>query len=644
MKWYILILFIFSIFFLTLLSKATVFCEYTTTTNCHACPEVSKILYDIYNSHNYPFYYVSLITDKNSGADKRAKEYNVYGYPTAFMDGGYKVIFGKHPKENYINAIEKCMQRNTKNVFIKINTRWEKDGLKISVNVSNDEVAYKGNLRVYVVEPISKYKDYKGNNYHYAFIGYAINKNISIVKGKMSYASLWRTNITDNIMIIGVLFDADSITKYSDPPANKHPFRAYFVDAVDAVKPKKDTPPSLTLIKKPKSVTGYRNVTFTWYGEDDGGNVLYSYKLDGYENWHNWSNKKIANYNLKDGYYKFILRGIDNIGQITKILYSFRVDTSQPYIVYTYPPKNAVNFPSYKDIVIKFSHAMNKKTVKIKFIPDASYSLHWKNDTELYITSSLKYETRYTLEIEGERLSGQKMQTYSFSFETAPADLSKPYVIFTNPFYGEYHNSIKIKFSKPMNKIILKGILIEPQLPFLYTWGDNDSLLIIKLLKIYTGTYNVTITEYMQDKYGNSAKPFNFQFSITKPRVVFFSGENTTLLLHENIDIKFSHPMNKTSVEKNIKIIPKCHYNIEWNGNKSIIIKGEWKSGMKYHLSITGARDARGISMANYSAYFTVSNALVPMNSSNKNMPSFSITSSIFAIFLILWKKSWRRK
>ena len=73
----------------------TVFIEEGTVTWCPDCPAMGHALYDIYESSDYPFYYVALVEDMDATANNRVmNEYNLWGYPTGYIDGGYKVLTG----------------------------------------------------------------------------------------------------------------------------------------------------------------------------------------------------------------------------------------------------------------------------------------------------------------------------------------------------------------------------------------------------------------------------------------------------------------------------------------------------------------------------------------------------------------------
>ncbi|MBC7081305.1 MAG: Ig-like domain-containing protein [Thermoplasmatales archaeon] len=641
MKKYLALLCLIPLIFIVR-ANAFVFCEEATTTTCTACPDVSEIIYEIYNSRQYPFYFVSLVADKNSDANERVNEYNVYGYPTLFFDGGYEVIFGKKSKSDYINAIEKSIERKRANIKISMRVIWRDSRLNISLEIENGEDRiYEGYLKVYVVEPLSRWKDAKGNPFHFALLGYAFKDRISIEKnGRMKINANWNEPTSkENVMAIAVVFSNQSETRYSYPPTNTHPFSAHFVDACVASPPAEDAPPALYFLKKPEEVWGYRNVSFEWSGEDEG-EILYSYKLnDG--DWSEWSYVKRVEYNLSDGEYEFFLRGKDNIGQISEISYRFSVDTSPPKVVYHYPENKSENIPVHASITIKFSHEMNK-SVEIEIFPNAPYSIEWKNEKELILKPYLEHETTYTIKIKNaSRTSGQKMAEFYFSFKTSPADIISPEIVYVEPFDSELYEFIKIKFSKQMNTILHNAIRIEPFIPFTYEWKENDSLLLIYLKYYVPGKYNVKITKYMEDKNGNTLdSEYSFSFSITNPSILstnIINGEEN-VSIHEIVEIKFSNKMNESSVEKNLFVYPPSKTFYEWNGNR-LILKIEFEKGKKYFINISkNAEDARGLNLIeDFSLSFTTEKEIERKNEA----PSFSFTLILisFLIFYLVRKR-----
>ena len=61
------------------------------------CPAMANALNNVYLSGDYPFYYVALValSGEHEEAFHRLKnELNLQGYPSAWFDGGKKVILG----------------------------------------------------------------------------------------------------------------------------------------------------------------------------------------------------------------------------------------------------------------------------------------------------------------------------------------------------------------------------------------------------------------------------------------------------------------------------------------------------------------------------------------------------------------------
>ncbi len=92
--------------------------------------------------------------------------------------------------------------------------------------------------------------------------------------------------------------------------------------------------PTVQLTQKPTEYSDLQNVTFTWTGQDNvslESNLVYQYFLEGYDiNWSDWSNTKTINYDLPNGFYKFILNSKDETGNVSNVPleYSFVVNAS----------------------------------------------------------------------------------------------------------------------------------------------------------------------------------------------------------------------------------------------------------------------------------------------------------------------------
>ena len=118
----------------------TMFCEVGTATWCRYCPAMANALTSVYNSGDYPFYFVSLVADKNSIVEKRLEDYNLAGYPTAFFDGGRRVVIGGYPTESpYRGALNYCSIQDVHDLNLTIKSTWVSNELHITVSVTNNE-------------------------------------------------------------------------------------------------------------------------------------------------------------------------------------------------------------------------------------------------------------------------------------------------------------------------------------------------------------------------------------------------------------------------------------------------------------------------------------------------------------------------
>lgn len=214
-----------------------VFIEEGTGTWCHNCPEVANILHELYESGEYNFYYVSLIEDKNSKAKSRLENnYNIYSYPTVYIDGGYDLIFGAREKSVFEESISKAQKREIPELFLNVTAQVGEDNknVNISIEIINyEDKSYTGSFKLYLTERNSV-QYYGGQGiYHFGFIDIIYNEEINISsKEEKNIDKIFDFSKfdIDNLMVIGVVFNSESIEKYSD--INKeHPFNAYYADA-----------------------------------------------------------------------------------------------------------------------------------------------------------------------------------------------------------------------------------------------------------------------------------------------------------------------------------------------------------------------------------------------------------------------------
>lgn len=217
----------------------TVFIEDGTATGCINCPQVAKMLNDLYKSGEYNFYYVSMIDDKNSKAyDRLRQDYNIEGYPTVYIDGGYEVIVGSGKSVSFFKQkIATAESREVPDIRVIIKTEYDNNTKELDTEITvknKEDTTFDGILKVYLTEITSRWFNPNGDvPYHYGFIDYLINEDISIDADEENLIPNTRV-ISDldpeNLMVIAVIFNSESVTRYSDANEGEKekPFNAHF--------------------------------------------------------------------------------------------------------------------------------------------------------------------------------------------------------------------------------------------------------------------------------------------------------------------------------------------------------------------------------------------------------------------------------
>jgi len=217
-----------------------VFIELGTKIVCSECPKISVLLHDLYISGDNPFYYVSLPQD-NPKALTRINDYNLWGYPTIYIDGGYTTLVGSSiQKSDFEKNIRAAAERITPLVFISTTAHWDNQTNIISINVdvaNNEASKYQGRLRIYITELIST-KWQAGTPMHFSFLDFLVNEDIQILANSdlTINKTLSASDLDpENLMIFSVLFSTEKHTGYSQTP-DKNPFEAHYVDAVNVTR------------------------------------------------------------------------------------------------------------------------------------------------------------------------------------------------------------------------------------------------------------------------------------------------------------------------------------------------------------------------------------------------------------------------
>ena len=240
------------------------FIEEATASWCTACPEVAGIL-DKLSSTDNKFYYVSLVHDKSDKSkDRLDNEYNTYGYPTVFIDGGSQVIVGNTDFEKqFLEKLKKNQERKRPDLLINIEPKWNEsdNSLENKVIIQNNEnETYNGRLKLYITEIQSRWADYNGDPYHYGLIDFGYDKVIKInSKENITIDELWESSKSEfsniypeNLFVFAVVFNSEAKTSYANPTEHENSFKAYSVDAVVGTNISEGALPPTIGISRPK--------------------------------------------------------------------------------------------------------------------------------------------------------------------------------------------------------------------------------------------------------------------------------------------------------------------------------------------------------------------------------------------------------
>ncbi|MCK5636249.1 MAG: PKD domain-containing protein [Thermoplasmatales archaeon] len=118
----------------------TVFCEEGTATWCKYCPVAAENLKTVYDTYDYPFYFVAMIEEIPKAKNRLKNDLDLYGYPTSYFDSGYKVVVGGSTVNTFKNRVISCGSRDVHEMDLSISLTWAGNGiLDIEVIITNNE-------------------------------------------------------------------------------------------------------------------------------------------------------------------------------------------------------------------------------------------------------------------------------------------------------------------------------------------------------------------------------------------------------------------------------------------------------------------------------------------------------------------------
>jgi hypothetical protein len=241
----------------------------------------------MYEDEKYDFEYIELVTDRNTVADARVTEFNLYWVPTSYWDGGEYVYPGTSTS-SFLEYLDASGSRVVPDLVSDLNVTWLGNAqIQISYSVANNEVSkYIGRLKIYVVELESTlWVDYQFKPYHHAFLNFAANKVIEIpATGMISDTIVWDGTangypdlIENNTQVILAVCGNTPHESFSDPPSGKS-FNAYYSDECIAATlgVTINNPPEIPMINGTTSGKAGTTYTYTFSTTDpDGDDVNY---------------------------------------------------------------------------------------------------------------------------------------------------------------------------------------------------------------------------------------------------------------------------------------------------------------------------------------------------------------------------------
>ncbi|UCF50080.1 MAG: hypothetical protein JSU91_00960 [Thermoplasmatales archaeon] len=224
-----------------------VFIEEATGKDCVPCLPIAKKLYELYKSGKYPFYYISLIMEHEETAEYVNRQYNYYAYPSVYIDGGYKTIFGGSEESvaNIEKYIKNSLNRDFSSVYINVSAEWDENKSEISIKgkIKNDgNSVYKGKLRIFLAEIITiDWVDASKKPFHFGANSIIADDDIEIPsKDLKNFSKTIESTYPDpeNLIIFAAIYNSKSVKRDSDPnnmdKTGDHEFDAHFADNVAA--------------------------------------------------------------------------------------------------------------------------------------------------------------------------------------------------------------------------------------------------------------------------------------------------------------------------------------------------------------------------------------------------------------------------
>ena len=181
-----------------------------------------------------------------------------------------------------------------------------------------------------------------------------------------------------------------------------------------------NTSPVITLIEFPSPVIHVRNVYFEWNATDDtSSNIIFSYMLEGYDTWSNWSNESMKAYNnLPAGSYTFKIKAKDDAGNIGHLNYSFEItDVSPPEITNVVANPDEQYVDGYVNISCIITDDFGVDFAKVRISDGVVYNITMDNVGNIYFYNTTYSPGLYNFSIFAKDVNGNVNTSATYSFE-----------------------------------------------------------------------------------------------------------------------------------------------------------------------------------------------------------------------------------
>jgi hypothetical protein len=343
-----------------------------------------------------------------------------------------------------------------------------------------------------------------------------------------------------------------------------------------------------TSVEDAFAITPHVNGTFAWEG------TVATYVVDGFL-------EEATDYTFTLG---TTAMDTDGIPLIEPLMINFTTG----YGIDVYPPNIvesvASRAPLDAVVRLRFDEPMERRSVENAFsiTPGVPGNLSWEGLTLVFTPGvELDYDTLYTVRIatSARDLGGNNMASEWVSTFRTIKDTEPPRVLSWDPAMSATDVSlvanVTLSFTDDVDPASLPGALLTvPPVSWDLVW-DGAVVTLAPRHPLEDGTnYTVTVTTNLTDVRGNRLDaPFELVFLTagTSDRVApslinIYPSPGSRLSPDGSVQLTFSEPMNRTSVEAGIMVSPAARGEASWSGDVLSLSFEDLEEGLVYTINL----------------------------------------------------------